>query len=90
MYNDRRLHFLHHCTFDAGNKSLPTFNTPEIVFLNCIFSQNSDKNFNAAAIFKGTTKFVMKGKGKLNPEQSSFQGTILYNNKKFSDIKNIN
>lgn len=71
-----------HCIFNAGRKALPAFNTPEIIFLNCTFFQNSDNDFNAAAIFKGTTKFVMKGKGKLNTEQSKFEGTILYNDQK--------
>ncbi len=71
-----------HCIFKAEGKALPTFNTPEIIFLNCTFFQNSDKDFNAAAIFKGTTKFIMKGKGKLNTERSKFQGTILYNDRK--------
>lgn len=71
-----------HCIFKAEGKVLPTFNTPEIIFLNCKFFQNSDKDFNAAAIFKGTTKFFMKGKGKLNTERSKFQGTILYNDQK--------
>jgi hypothetical protein len=88
-FYDARNATFDHCTFDAGNKDLPTFNTPEITFLNCSFSQNSNKDFNAAAIFKGTTKFVMKGKGKLNSERSSFQGEILYNNQKSFDIKKI-
>ncbi|MEO7393554.1 MAG: hypothetical protein ABIU11_01350 [Chitinophagaceae bacterium] len=77
------------CVFDARTKRLPVFNTTEIVFLNCTFSQHSDKDFNGAAIFRGTTKFIMRGKGKLNPALSSFQGIILYNNQKSSDIKNI-
>lgn len=71
-----------HCIFNAQGKSLPTFNTPEIIFLNCTFFQNSNKDFDAAAIFKGTTKFIMKGEGKLNTERSKFHGTILYNDEK--------
>jgi hypothetical protein len=71
-----------HCIFNAGRKNLPTFNVPEILFLNCTFFQNSNKDFNAAAIFKGTTKFIMKGEGKLNTERSKFEGTILYNDQK--------
>ena len=78
-----------HCEFDAGTKRLPNFNTPEIVFLNCTFSQNSDKNFNAAAIFKGTTKFIMHGKGRIETSQSNFSGNIIYNNQKVLNIKNI-
>lgn len=89
-FYDARNAFFDHCTFDAGNKNLPTFNTPEITFLNCTFSQNSNKDFNAAAFFKGTTKFIMKGTGKLNPEKSNFQGTIIYNNQKTSDITKLN
>ncbi|KAA9041628.1 hypothetical protein FW778_06295 [Ginsengibacter hankyongi] len=78
-----------HCTFDAATKHLPTVNTPEIVFLNCTFSQNSNENFNAAAIFKGTTKFVMKGKGTLITSQSDFTGKIIYNNQVVTDIRNV-
>jgi hypothetical protein len=78
-----------HCTFDAATKHLPTVNTPEIVFLNCTFSQNSDKDFNAAAIFKGTTKFVMKGKGTLITSLSDFTGKIIYNDQIATDIRNI-
>lgn len=76
-----------HCEFDAGTKRLPTFNTPEIVFLNCKFSQTSNETFNAAAIFKGTTQFVMKGK--IDISQAQFEGKILYNNQIVSDIKNL-
>ena len=78
-----------HCTFDAGNRNLPVFNTPEITFLNCTFSQNSNKDFNAAAFFKGTTKFIMKGKGKINTSEATFEGAVIYNNEKISNLKNI-
>jgi len=78
-----------HCQFDAANKNLPTFNNPEIVFLNCSFSQNSDKNFNAAAIFKGTTQFIMKGKGKMVTDRSNFNGNIIYNGQQTTDIHSI-
>jgi hypothetical protein len=77
-----------HCEFDAVNKYLPTFNVPEIEFLDCSFSQNSDKNFNAAAIFKGTTKFIMAGKGKIDATKSVVEGNLIYNNKKIKDLKN--
>jgi len=85
FYDARNVVF-ENCTFNAGSKSLPTFNTPEIVFLNCNFYQNSDKIFNAAAIFKGTTKFVVKGEQIMNLEKSKFEGDIIYNNKKLKDI----
>jgi len=78
-----------HCKFDAATKRLPTFNTPEIEFLNCTFSQNSDNNFNATAIFKGSTKFVMKGKGKLDASKSHFEGNIIYNDQNVTDLKSI-
>lgn len=88
FYNAKNVVF-DNCVFDADSKHLPTFNTPEIEFLNCTFSQNSDKDFNAAAIFTGTTTFIMKGKGRLNTAESSSQGTILYNDKKFSNIRSV-
>ena len=77
------------CEFNAGNKQLPIFNNKEIVFLNCRFYQNSNNNFKASAIFKGTTKFVMKGKGKLDAAEAYFEGEIIYNKKKITDIKKV-
>lgn len=79
-----------HCEFDADSRALPVFNQKEIVFLNCSFSQNSDKDFNASATFEGTTWFRMEGPGKINASEASFQGTLMYNNRKISNLKNIN
>ncbi len=78
-----------HCVFDAKSRRLPIFNTPEIVFLNCTFSQNSDENFDAAAIFKGTTKFVMKGKGKIDASKTIVRGALIYNNQKIKDLNQV-
>lgn len=78
------------CEFNADARRLPVFNQKEIVFLNCKFSQNSDYDFNGSAAFKGTTQFIMKGKGKLNAAESSFEGDIIYNKQKAKNIKEIN
>lgn len=77
------------CEFNADTKRLPIFNQKEIIFFNCKFFQNSDEDFNGSAAFKGTTQFIMKGKGKLNTAESNFQGEIIYNNQKTTDIKEI-
>ena len=77
------------CEFDADGKKLPTFNTPEITFLDCTFSQNSDANFNAAAFFEGTTRFIMKGKGKIDASNAHVTGKLIYNNKSVPDFKNL-
>lgn len=79
-----------HCEFDADTKRLPIFNTTEIVFLNCKFSQNSDQDFNAAAIFKGSTNFVMKGKGKIDASKATVEGELIYNDKKIIVLKQVN
>ncbi len=76
------------CEFNADTKRLPIFNQKEIVFVNCKFSQNNDEDFNGSAAFKGTTHFIMKGKGKLNAAESDFQGEIFYNNRKINGKKN--
>ncbi|MEO8860491.1 MAG: hypothetical protein ABI358_03660 [Ginsengibacter sp.] len=76
------------CEFDAGSTQLPVFNQKEIEFINCKFIQNSDKNFRAVATFKGTTKFLLKGKGKLNASEGTFEGKVLINNKTVTDVKN--
>ncbi|MDQ6905007.1 MAG: hypothetical protein M3139_18600, partial [Bacteroidota bacterium] len=78
-----------HCVFDAKSRRLPIFNTPEIVFLNCTFSQNSDENFDAAAIFKGTTKFFMKGKGKIDASKTIVKGALIYNNQRIKDLNQV-
>lgn len=77
------------CVFNAATKRLPVFNKKEIVFINCKFIQNNNENFRAIATFKGTTQFLIKGKGKVDATEATFEGNILYNNKKISDIKNI-
>ncbi len=77
------------CVFDAAGKRLPIFNTAEIVFLNCKFSQNSDENFNAAATFKGTTQFLMKGKGKIDASKTIVEGVLIYNAQKIKDLKKV-
>ncbi|MEP7250743.1 MAG: right-handed parallel beta-helix repeat-containing protein [Ginsengibacter sp.] len=77
------------CEFDAENRKLPIFNNKEIVFLNCRFSQDGDVDFYGSASFKGTTRFIMKGKGKLNISESEFEGQIIYNNQAAKDIKKI-
>jgi hypothetical protein len=77
------------CEFDADGKKLPTFNTPEITFLDCSFSQNSNANFNAAAFFEGTTTFIMKGNGKIDASNAHVTGTLIYNNKNVTDFKNL-
>lgn len=76
------------CVFDAANRRLPIFNNKEIVFLNCKFLQNNDENFKASAIFKRTTQFIMKGKGKVDATEASFEGRILYNNQRVKNIRN--
>ena len=77
------------CVFNAVNKRLPVFNTKELVFINCKFIQNSNENFRTIATFKGTTQFVMKGKGKIDASEGTFEGEVLYNNQKITDIKKI-
>ena len=37
---------------------------------------------------KGTTKFILKGKGKLNASEGTFEGKVLINNKTVTDVKN--
>lgn len=86
-FYDAKNVIFNHCTFDAGHKNLPTFNTPEIIFLDCTFSQNSNKDFNAAAYFKGTTNFIMKGKGKIDATKSHVDGDIIYNGHKLKDLR---
>lgn len=77
------------CEFNGSNKRLPVFNQKEIVFLNCRFSQNSNIDFHGSASFKGKTEFIMKGQGKLNFDESTFEGPIIYNGQKSYDIKKI-
>ena len=79
-----------HCSFDAASHSLPTFNTPEITFIHCSFSQNSNANFNAAAIFTDTTRFNMKGPGKIITSLSRFMGPVIYNGRLVSKISDLN
>ena len=78
------------CKFNADSRALPVFNNKEILFLNCEFQQKSDKDFNASANFSGTTRFIMRGKGKINKSQATFEGDIFYNNKKIADPKDLN
>lgn len=68
-----------HCSFDADHHKLPTFNTPEVTFSDCSFSENSDADFQAAAIFKDTTRFVMKGSGRILTPLSRFRGPVYLN-----------
>lgn len=78
-----------HCEFDADSRALPVFNQQEIVFLNCSFFQDSDTDFNASATFSGNTRFVMKGKGKINLAEAKFEGTVIYNNKQVTNINKL-
>ena len=77
------------CGFDADGERMPTFNTPEITFLDCTFSQNSDADFNAAAFFEGTTRFIMKGNGKIDASNAHVTGNLIYNNKSVTDFKDL-
>ena len=72
------------CIFEAADRRLPIFANREITFLNCSFSQNNPEDFNAPAVFKGTTRFVLKGKGKLNYGEARLEGDIFYNSKKLA------
>ena len=47
------------------------------------------KIFNAPAIFKGTTKFVMKGKGKIDASKATVEGELIYNDQKVKDLKQV-
>jgi hypothetical protein len=78
-----------HCKFNADSRALPVFSNNEIVFLNCSFIQHGDSSFNASATFRGDTHFTMKGKGKINNDEATFEGSVFYNNKKISSFKNI-
>lgn len=77
------------CEFNAGAGRLPVFNHKEIEFINCKFIQNSDEDFRAIATFKGTTRFVMKGKGYIDATEGTFDGKIIYNGRVYSDISTI-
>jgi hypothetical protein len=74
------------CVFNSGTGRLPVFNRKEIEFINCKFIQKSNEDFRAIATFKGTTEFVMRGKGQLNANEGSFEGKIIYNNQVYTDI----
>jgi hypothetical protein len=78
------------CVFDAVNKRLPVFNAKELVFINCKFIQNSNENFRDIAIFKGTTQFLMKGKGKIDASEGTFEGKVLLIIKKLRILKRLN
>lgn len=78
-----------HCVFDASEGRLPLFNQKEIEFINCTFIQKSSENFRAIATFKGTTKFIMKGGGKIDDSQATFDGSIFLNGRKVNNLKNI-
>ena len=78
FYDSQNLIF-ENCEFDGGSGRLPVFNHKEITFINCKFIQNNDENFRAIATFKGTTRFDMTGKGKVDASEGTFEGKILYN-----------
>ena len=75
------------CTFNAGNSRLPVFSMQEIEFKNCTFIQKNDTNFKASAKFKGITKFLFQGKGKIDVSEAIFEGKLIYNKKKIKNIK---
>lgn len=75
------------CVFDAADRRLPVFSQREITFVNCSFSQDNAAEFNAAAIFKGLTKFNMKGGGKLIGHESILAGTAFYNDKPVENLR---
>ncbi|MDQ6901433.1 MAG: hypothetical protein M3139_00310 [Bacteroidota bacterium] len=77
------------CIFNSGTGRLPVFNHKEIEFIDCKFIQNSNEDFRAIATFKGTTEFLMKGKGKINASEGSFEGKIIYNNQVYTDINKL-
>lgn len=80
------------CKFDADSRALPVFSPGQIVFVNCSFRQNSNADFNAAATFKGLTRFNMEGSGKINFSDAKFEGPLIYNNKRIShpEKENLN
>lgn len=65
------------CRFDADSTALPVFNNKEIVFVNCSFSQDNNTDFNASAIFKGTTHFYIPEKKIIKTEESKFEGEVI-------------
>jgi hypothetical protein len=67
------------CRFDADSTALPVFNNKEIVFVNCSFSQDNNTDFNASAIFKGTTHFYIPEKKIIKTEESKFEGEVILN-----------
>lgn len=89
FYNAQNVIF-DNCTFVAGNKRLPKFNHKEILFIDCTFIQNSDKQFRAIATFKGTTRFLIKGGGKINAAEATFKGPVIYNGDRVSDAMELN
>jgi len=88
FYDSQNVIF-YNCEFNSGTGRLPVFNKKEIEFINCKFIQNSNENFRAIATFKGITQFVMKGKGKIDASEGTFEGKIIYNNHVYSDINKI-
>ena len=72
------------CTFNAAGNYLPACNQKEIVFKDCDFYQNSDKDFWASAIFRGTTRFIMKGKGNIDERDAKFEGPVFINGKRIN------
>lgn len=73
-----------HCTFNAAGNYLPACNQQEIVFKDCDFYQNNDKDFWASATFRGTTHFIMTGKGVIDKRNGKFEGPVYINNKKIN------
>ncbi|MDO9373189.1 MAG: right-handed parallel beta-helix repeat-containing protein [Ferruginibacter sp.] len=74
------------CEFDAAKRRLPVFNFREIVFKDCKFSQDNAADFKASATFMGTTTFDMKGPGKVDVTEATFQGQIIYNKRRVARI----
>ena len=77
------------CEFNSFDSRLPVFNMKEIVFLNCTFAQKNDTNFRASATFKGTTKFVLSGKGKIDSSEATVEGELIYNDKKIKNLSEL-
>jgi hypothetical protein len=67
-----------YCRFDADSRALPVFNNKEIVFVNCSFSQDSNADFNASVIFKGTSHFHISQKRIINTKESKFEGEVIF------------
>ncbi|MDE3213015.1 MAG: right-handed parallel beta-helix repeat-containing protein [Bacteroidota bacterium] len=79
-----------HCQFDAADQKLPTFNTPEVTFVDCSFSQSSNADFQAAAIFRDTTWFHLTGKARVLTSLSRFTGPVILNGKPVTRLSELN